>query len=331
MREYAKTYEEIIANIEKEHLRHSDCIVDPANLFASPSSSDMTQYSTVSGEYIFTVHALDQILSKLNIPVRFYNRNPSKLKVAMFNHWNSQRKDNYFFRLRDQNVVRAVLTEKYGIMDDVEVLPTTIEELRKHDTYPRWIHRDDQITQLGVNFNSLQTDFENDKYQAGVVITNSETGYSSVWIEPVVYLQQYTFYHRHILQKQGVQMRLVHRGSVDVDRLRPMIEQAKEIAQVGIVQLVEASQQVVSGSHLVTFVKSIDALTKRFKDMLEEEWEDEQAITKLNAARRILECASELPLFQRMNVEQHVGKLTGVFTGYQARMQGVMQDLMEME
>lgn len=331
MRNYSTTYEEILSRIEKEHLSHSDVILASSDLFAWPNVEDHASYSTTANHYIFTGSALDQLLNKLKIPVRFYKRNPTKLQVAMFNHWNEQRKDTYMFRLRDKNVVRAVLTEKYGIMDDVEVFPTVIEEFRNYLTEPRWLHRDDQITQLAVNFTGIQTKYENDRYQAGVVITNSETGHSSVWIEPVVHMNHYTFYNRYILQKQYVPMRLVHRGKVDVEKIRPMINQAQEIAQVGIVQLIEASKENVSGSHLVTFVKSIDALTKRFKDILEEEWEEMERVNKLNAARRILECAAELPLFQRMNVEQQVGKLTGMFTGYKARMEGVIQELIELD
>lgn len=330
MRDYSTTYEDILYKVEEEHLRHSDVVLESSNLFAWPDG-EYIAYSTTSNNYTFTLQALDQLLNKLNIPVRFYRRNPTKLQVAMFNHWNDKRHDTYLFRLRDKNVVRAVLTEKYGVMDDIEVLPIVIEELRNYLTKPRWLHRDDQITQLAINFTGLETKYEDDRYQAGVVITNSETGHSSVWIEPVVHMNYYTFYNRSILQKQSVPMRLVHRGKVDVEKIRPMINQAQEIAQVGIVQLIEASKENVSGNNLVTFVKSIDALTKRFKDILEEEWEDQERISKLNAARRILECAAELPLFQRMNVEQQVGKLTGVFTGYKSRMEGVIQELAELD
>lgn len=333
MKNYNITYEEIIEDIEKEHQRNSDQLVLPKELNAWPNKDDITKYFTYKHDqdFEFTYSAMDQILSRLGIPARFYRKNPAILQVAMFNYWNGGRDTPYLFRLKDKNLVRAVLTEKYGVMDDIEVFPTVIKELYSYETTPRWLNRDNQITQLAVHFNDVQTNFENNNYRAGMVITNSETGHSSVWIEPVVYMSHYTFYHRATLQRQKVNLRLVHRGTVDIDRIKPMIEQAKEIAQVGIVQLIEVSQEVVGNNQLVNFVNSIDALTKRLKDRLIEEWEEEAQINKLNAARRILECATELPLFQRMTVEQQVGRLTGLFTGYKSRMQGIMQELEELE
>jgi hypothetical protein len=322
-------YQSILDNIEKTHERHSDTLVWPQDLVAYPHDKEITCYfaSESDGDFTFVTHAMDQLLNRLGIPVQFYQKNPSNLQSAMFNFWNSRRKDPYLFRMRDENIVRAVLTEKYGVMDDIDVLPVVIQELKNDTTSPRWLHRDDQITQLAINFDELQTKFEGDGYQAGMVVSNSETGYSSVWIEPVIFSGQYSFYNRTALLKEGMHLRMVHRGRVDTERLKPMIAQSKEAAQVGIVQLLEASQETISGNYAINFVRATDALSKRFKDILEEEWKEEEYITKLNASRRILECASELPLFQKLTVEQQVGKLTGLFVGYKSRWQGITQEL----
>lgn len=287
----------------------------------------------------FSQSAFSQLLSKLRIPADFFARCPKELEQNIFNYFVNQEKDSYFFRmspnaekstLYTDNLpiqCRAVLTNKYGIVDDHQLFPivfSALDEAGVQKTFRR-MRADDRITQVYVDFPDCTTTFNDVVYTAGIMITNSETGHSSVWIEPVVSSSMITYQNRPILQKQGVKCRLVHRGVPKLTEVREMIIRAKDIAQVGLLQLVEATQQTVSKDYAIAYAKSIEAMPKRIFDILEEEWEEAQDLTREHIARRIIQLAAELPLFQRITVEQAACGVTKLFDNFQARMMEIAQ------
>ena len=82
--------------------------------------------------------------------------------------------------------VRAILTGSYSIFDDNELFPMLMNELDQDDNVTYLLYEyDDQITRLHVRFDNTQVTHNNIQYSAGLVITNSEVGSSSIWIEPV--------------------------------------------------------------------------------------------------------------------------------------------------
>lgn len=285
----------------------------------------------------FTSSAMSQLLNKIHVPSMFYDRCPSWLKAENFNYFNDQHQNNYLLRMDPQEDpadvvgsedVRAVLSDAYGIIDDEFLFPEIFKALEdRKDIGLRLFQHDDRLTQLVINFSDATGIHYHQEYTAGLVITNSETGHSSVWIEPVVHIPSATFVSRHLLKKQGLDCRIIHRGKFPAERVASMVAQAKEIAQVGIVQLAEAFETSVSSSHAISFVKSIDALPNRFAAILEEEWANEERIIKAEAARRVILLAQELPLFNRIQVEQCAGTFIGLFDNYKERMAAVLQEI----
>ena len=83
------------------------------------------------------------------------------------------------------------------------------------------------------------------EYSAGMIVTNSEVGSSSIWIEPVVYRGDNVYANRGSLTKQDVQMKIVHRGDIDRERVRNIFTECADISQVGIVQLVEVTPRLL--------------------------------------------------------------------------------------
>lgn len=283
-------------------------------------------------ELQFSDSAMGQILNRIKVPKLFYDRCPPALKEDIFNHFNAQREDDtYFVRFnkdKGEEYVRAVLSDKYGVHDDNDLFPILFDVLKdRNDVAYRIFVYDDHITQLALDFVDATGVHNDQKYTAGLVVTNSETGHSSIWVEPVVHTNTCTFYNRRSLSRQGVRCKVVHRGDVNGDRIRPMVEQAKEIAQIGVTQLAEAFTTRVKKDYALSFAKAIDAFPKRYFDILQEEWDKETDIIKAEAARRIILLAQELPLFQRIAVEQDCGKLIGLFDSYKSRFDDLMLEV----
>lgn len=283
----------------------------------------------------FTRSAFSQMLNRRRVPVAFYDRCSHNLQAMIFNeHVRTgpdlllrMLKDEADQEPRDASMVRAVLSDKYGIVDDHEVFPVVLEALYGQDIMIRTFGYDDRITQLLIEFVDAQVNFRDQNHVAGLLVSNSETGHSAIWCEPVVTIPSCSFVNRGSLRKQGVDCRVVHRGTIESARIRAMALQAKEIAQVGIVQLAEAWDQRITAAYALQFAKGIDSLPKRMFDILKEEWEAEEEIIKAEAARRIILMAQELPLFQRIQTEQATGQLLGLFNNYKARMSAIMDEI----
>lgn len=279
----------------------------------------------------FSESALGQLLNKVQVPVQFYKRCPIDLQIANFRYFNSIYEKDYLFRFNDavkKGHVRAVLSDRYSVIDDLDLFDIIFEVLQNRtDVSYRCLQYDDRITQLIINFNDCKGEYGGQEYTAGLSITNSETGHSSVWVEPIVHTRNCSFYNRRVLRSQGVDCRIVHRGKLASDRVRPMVEKAKEIAQVGIIQLAEAFESHITRDHALRSAAAIDALPSRFVQILEEEWAEQQEVIRAEAARRIVLFAQELPLFQRIQVEQAAGKILGLFKNYKARFSDLAREI----
>ena len=279
----------------------------------------------------FSDSALGQLLNKIGIPIAFWKKCPSHLQVPNFSHFNMEYEKDYLMRFNhhpQKNHIRAVLSDRYSVIDDLDLFKILFDVLRdRTDISYRLMSWDDRITQLSIDFNDCTGEHDGRTYTAGLSITNSETGHSSVWVEPVVHTGDISFYNRRVLKGQGCDCRVVHRGTLAEGRIQPMVEKAKEIAQVGVVQLAEAFQTTISRDHALRAIDSIDSLPSRFVAILEEEWAEEQEIIKGEAARRVLLFAKELPLFQRISVQQAAGRITGLFSGYKQRFADLAKEI----
>lgn len=276
--------------------------------------------------------ATSQLLNRIGIPAFFFHRNPAEQKSDLINFW-AGRQDHglllRYIRTENTDIVRAVLSDSYGIKDDIEIFPTIIDALEAADQkveYRSFMY-DDRITQLVAVFPDTQTKYGSHTITAGVMITNSEIGQSSVWIEPVVLWGSMHFVGRHTLQTQHLNMRIIHRGKIDKERISSMALQMKDVAQVGIVQMAEAWEERITGEHALRFAKSIDALPKRIYDILEEQWHELQEVSKAVVTLRIMHLAKSLPLFQRARIEQAACKVTGVFNNYKTRMDQILAEV----
>lgn len=282
-----------------------------------------------------------QLLSRFQVPVLFHDRSSMDLKNRMFaehitgKHTTGKRKIErkllYRFspHLPDNPKVRAVLSSGYGIMDDHEVFPVVLntlqEEHPEHLNFSSFVW-DDNLTRLFVEFDDCRRNYNNTEHVAGILISNSEVGQGAVWIEPIVSIPTAHFADRRSLAAQGVNMRIIHRGDFNPERVQEMVKQAREIAQVGLVQLAESWDVKLPMAQALSYAKDIDSMPKRIYDILEEEWSKDEMIAKIEAAKKIMELAKSLPLFQRTPLEQAAGRMTGLFNNYQSRIAQIMAE-----
>ncbi len=228
--------------------------------------------------------------------------------------------------------IRAVLSASYSTFDDNELFPMLMSQLNQDDNVSYLLYEyDDHISRLHIKFNDTEITHNEIVYSAGMVVTNSEVGSSSIWIEPVVYRGGLVYANRSSLSKQDVQMKIVHRGDIDRDRVATMFAECAEIAQVGIVQLVEAFQKKINPNHALSLMQNIPEFPSRMALILHEEWEHEEDLKQAVVAAAILDMAQQLPLFQRAKVEQAAGKIVGLFENYPSRMAQIREELDDQE
>lgn len=323
---------------------YQDKVIDPNDLYAIRGEKSLNYLLAEKDQYPFehllnfSHSALSQILTKFRIPGSFYRRNPINLQLQMFNYWKSKYKTQkgsqkkLLLRINhgvEKNYIRAVMSDTYGIMDDKDLFPEIITYLegRNDITYHALLY-DDHITQVFILFHDCRGTFNGVDYSAGVCITNSETGHSSIWIEPVVYYNPSTeFVNRESLRKQGVDCRIIHKGELNKERVLEMVEKAKEISQIGIIQLAEAFSKQVPKDQMLDRIQNMEAVPSRFIEMLKEEWSRDEYLANAEAAKLLLDLAQTLPLFQKIQIEQATGKMLGLFDNYQDRFSDLVQEI----
>jgi len=344
-----------------------DVIVPFNELVCSTNDDDSrVLFNYALGTAEFSTHAFSQLLTRVKLSSHYWRRlegwEAHQLMVDNFNFCNEataneiagqkrNNEPNYLFRLNPSSPieeaeegeeqtsyntpVRAILSASYSVFDDDQLFPILMNELDQDDNVSYSLYEyDDHITRLHIRFNNTQiihNEGENTEvtYSAGMIISNSEVGCSSIWIEPVVYRNDVLFVNRSSLTKQNVDMKIVHRGNIDSERILQMLVTCSEIAQVGIVQLEEAFNTKIDPKYALTYMQTILEFPNRMAQILHEEWEHEEDLKQAQVASAILDMAQTLPLFQRTKVEQAAGKMIGLFDNYQSRMEQIFEDISE--
>jgi len=281
--------------------------------------------------------AMSQVLEVGKVPKAFFDRCGDALQRDIYNEHVSSKDKVMLFRRAPNPVnqiadaeweIRAVMSNVYGIIDDDQVFPAVVETLKEIGiTQYTVLEYDDHVTRLMVEFPDTHTSYAGHATSAGLIITNSETGHSAVWVEPTVFHNQLHFHHRGSLRAQAVDCRIVHRGEIENKRLKEMVLKNKEIAQVGILQLADAWNNRVSKPEAIAFVGRIDMFPDRLKAIFSEKMSDIEDISKAEVAQSIIQLAATLPLFQRIQVEGTAGSYIGLFNNYKARMASVMEEI----
>jgi hypothetical protein len=278
-----------------------------------------------------------QFLSRLKIPISFFHRCPRKIQTPILECFNIHK--NFLLRCikdeeDDTDKCRAVLTSMYTTnYDNYLIFPVILDELKDEDLIVKSFLQTDHITRLEVKFTGMEVSHKGETVEAGLMITNSETGHSAIWIEPIIVINKhYILGNRSELRGNMSYSRLIHKGEgVKPEKIAAAIKEAKEVAQVGVIQYLQAVEEEVSPRRAINFINSIAAVPKRFTNLLEEQWKDEEKIKKLTVAKELLKAAEELPILNKITIEQSTGRWLDLFGNYTQRLMNIQEDLIELQ
>jgi hypothetical protein len=130
----------------------------------------------------------NQIAEKLEIPLKYYHRmeeETPELLARNVNTWLERSEKDFFIRgLGDS--VRAFLSDRYRVIDHLDVLMCALNELQAHDAEIEDCFLSETELNIKVKSQTLR-DFvrhKDDLIMGGIFITNSETGHKALRVEP---------------------------------------------------------------------------------------------------------------------------------------------------
>ena len=177
--------------LERQKANSLDLIVDSGTLKTIPNvAGDIGLAIPGWGEYPLTEWAHLQLAEKLQIPKKYYDRmrfnGKSWLLAENINAWLPE-KERRLIRILDGKI-RAILSDRYRIMDNYDVLFLALEEFKKKETVE--VYRADlteTMFYLKAVDKSLTAEIkDNDIVYGGLIIRNSEVGASAFRVEPFI-------------------------------------------------------------------------------------------------------------------------------------------------
>jgi hypothetical protein len=130
----------------------------------------------------------NQIAEKLEIPLKYYHRmeeETPELLARNVNTWLERSEKDFFIRgLGDS--VRAFLSDRYRVIDHLDVLYCALNELQAHDAEIEDCFLSETEMNIKVKSQRLR-DFvrhKDDLIMGGLLLTNSETGHKALRLEP---------------------------------------------------------------------------------------------------------------------------------------------------
>jgi hypothetical protein len=309
---YEPTEDLVLKHIATRHSNQFDIRIEKGVFKADINENGNVVFNTVDSIQLKpTNSALSQLLNKHEIPAGFFSRCPPDIKKSIFAYFCDGKE--YLLRGETTDKCRAVLSKTYPTnFDDHILFPEVIDKLNEKTSDHSYLsfEVDEHFTVLTVK---LLSKTENLDIVPTIKITNSETGHSAIWVEPsVTFISNGVSMSNRSAIKDHITRR-VHKGTLKDLDLDEVLDFSIEVAQVGVIQILSTEKELVNRDHALAFVDSIDNVPKRFVNLFEQEWAEQQALTKLQVSLRMLEAAKELPLVQKMAVEQAAGKFVGLF------------------
>lgn len=274
-------------------------------------------------------HSLGQMLSRVKAPVAFFQRCWNTTKLSILEQFCQNR--NWLFRCEqikdDSDSIRGILTPTYSTdMDDYQLFEAVFRQLHSKEYRVHLFEHDTFITRCVVRFPASSTEFEGNTFTAGMVVTTSEIGYSSIWIEPCVIIG-----NNRVLVNRADSLtnttRIIHRGVISPERVHHKIEHAYEVSQIGVIQMMESAETTVTPEEVEKFVVDTPSFPSRFAQIVLEDIRNKESANKLEILIKIMDEAQKLPLVQAIALEQAAGKFSNVFKNHSSRAARIARDL----
>lgn len=309
-------WDEIVEEINTHAAKNKDYAVKASDFcFLRAPNLFQFQDETDSHPIVLTQHAMSQLLARLKVPSTFYGRCPQHLQEEIFNVFNANRKDIPYLVRMDGNInCRAVMTTRYGVIDDTEVFPVVKEALDGR-AEPLQLQKFPDITMLTCVFPDITVHHDGVEYRGGLNIVNSEVGMSALWIEPVVFVGRHMFCNRRALKGSlSTEFRTIHKRSLTSQEISEKVNIAYNACQVGIREVAEAATVQVEMPYLLALIDESPVMPSATSNLLREVIKTKQNMTKLEAAKILDDAVRELPLFRRIQAQQFIGdRVIGLF------------------
>jgi len=178
---------ELVKELERQKENSRDIIADSRTLKAV-SNGELKIEIEGYGSYPLTEWAHLQLSEKLGIPKKYYDRMRKEGKIELLaeniNAWIGE-KERRLIRILDGRI-RAVLSDRYRIMDNYDLVFLALEEFKRKETVE--IYRID-LTETMLYLKAIDRTLteeirEGDIIHGGLIIRNSEVGASSFRVEP---------------------------------------------------------------------------------------------------------------------------------------------------
>jgi len=130
----------------------------------------------------------DQIAEKLEIPLKYYHKmeeETPELLTENVNTWLRRNNKDVFLRGLDE-AARAFLSDRYRVIDHLDVLMCALNELQAHDAEIEDCFLSETEMNIKVKSQTLR-DFvrhKDDLMIGGIFLSNSETGHKALRVEP---------------------------------------------------------------------------------------------------------------------------------------------------
>lgn len=193
-----KSLVDLATEIQRQSTSKRDFIAPTTQLHMTtvgdPNDADqkLETEMQVNGQGRFGIRpsAHQQIAARLGVPVKYYQRmqtDAPELLATNVNHWLSQTDEKRMVRTLDGNV-RGFLSSRYRTLDNLDLAETVLPIIQQSGCRVESAEITETRLYIKAVTERVTTEIvKGDVVQAGIVISNSEIGFGSVKVEPMVY------------------------------------------------------------------------------------------------------------------------------------------------
>jgi hypothetical protein len=221
------TLENVINVVHQQSINHFDEIVPVQDM-----EFDSLKQMWVSGRRVEILPSAQRLLSnRLRVPHSYLSRCPAELQAKNLNYWIEQersQRETFFCRF-DSNRLRAVFTERYTAIDNMEVLTKMLAYGFDTDGEIQFALDDELMVLKMPEYERIFHLAGNDKIVPGISIANSEVGILALSIEAFYYRLVCT---NGLITKTAIDARYKHISRKVMDEfpdiLRGVISQSRQ-------------------------------------------------------------------------------------------------------
>jgi hypothetical protein len=180
--------ESLVQELERQRPLKWDKRVNSSALMMSSAKSEAKLLIGSENPFSISEPCHNQIAEKLEIPLKYYHRmeeQAPELLARNVNAWLERSEKEYFVRGLGESV-RAFLSDRYRVIDHLDVLYCALNELQAHEAEIEECYLSEIEMNIKVKSMKLR-DFvrhKDDLIMGGIFLSNSETGHKALRVEP---------------------------------------------------------------------------------------------------------------------------------------------------